>query len=94
MKFSLTRVHVYIQGRVQGVFYRHWTKKLAQRFGIVGWVRNLEDGRVEAIFEGEKGKIEKMIAACKKGPPLAFVSHIDVIKEEATGEFSGFAIKN
>ena len=56
MKSSVIRAHVYIQGRVQGVFYRDWTRKLAQSLGLTGWVRNLEDGRVEAIFEGERKK--------------------------------------
>jgi len=92
MKSSVIRAHVYIQGRVQGVFYRDWTRKLAQSLGLTGWVRNLEDGRVEAIFEGERKKIKEIIDSCKKGPGISSVSHVDVIWEEGTGEFKDFAI--
>lgn len=92
MKSVITRAHVYIQGRVQGVFYRDWTKKLALSLGLTGWVRNLDDGRVEAVFEGEKEKVSKMTQRCKEGPKAAGVSHIDVVWEEGTGEFSDFAI--
>ena len=86
------RAHVYVEGRVQGVFYRDWTVRQAQGLALTGWVRNLEDGRVEAVFEGSKKLLEKMIGKCKEGPPAANVSHIDVIWEKGTDEFSDFGV--
>lgn len=86
------RAHVYIEGRVQGVFFRDWTVRQAHGPALTGWVRNLEDGRVEAVFEGSKGKVKEMVEKCKKGPPLSKVEHIDVIWEKGTGEFSGFGV--
>lgn len=86
------RAHIYIEGNVQGVFYRSWTKKTAQSLNLTGWVKNLEDGRVEVVFEGDKSKIEDMVARCKNGSNLAKVSHIDLIWEEASGELVGFEI--
>lgn len=86
------RAHVFIEGRVQGVFYRDWTRRLAQGLRLTGWVRNLEDGRVEAVFEGSKKNAEEMIKKCKVGPRLAGVKHIDVSWEKATGEFKDFEI--
>lgn len=70
--------HVYISGMVQGVFFRHNTKKQADKLNISGWVRNLSDGRVEAFFEGDKEAVEKMIAWCWEGPTLARVENVEV----------------
>ena len=75
------RVHVFIKGKVQGVFYRDWARTQAQSLGLTGWARNMEDGRVEATFEGKKENVEKMIKKCKEGSPMASVEHIDVIWE-------------
>jgi len=86
------RVHVYMEGRVQGVFYRDWTRNSAKELGLTGWVKNLEDGRVEAVFEGEEKKVEEILAESKKGSRFSKVKHIDVIWEIATGEFSGFSV--
>jgi len=86
------RAHVYIEGRVQGVFFRDWTRRQARELGLTGWVRNIEDGRVEAVFEGPKKLLEKMIGKCQEGPPVANVSHIDVVWEKGTGEFSDFEV--
>lgn len=86
------RAHVYIEGKVQGVFFRDWTVRQAQVFRLKGWVRNMEDGRVEIVAEGEKGKLIKLIGLIKKGPPLAKVEHLDIIWEKATGKFEGFEI--
>jgi len=61
------RAHVYIQGRVQGVNYRGWTRKAAQNLGLTGWVKNLVDGRVEAVFEGPKRYVEEIIKKCRDG---------------------------
>ena len=89
---EFVRAHVYIKGRVQGVFYRDWTSKQAHDLGLTGWVRNMEDGRVEAIFEGPKKKVNEMIEKCNEGTKLAKVAHIDVIWEDTTGEFEGFNV--
>lgn len=87
------RVHVYISGKVQGVFFREYTRKRAQSLGIKGWVRNLRDGRVEAIFEGEKEKVEEMISWCHEGSPYSEVEKVEVKWEEYRGEFNDFEIR-
>ncbi|NPB09948.1 MAG: acylphosphatase [Thermodesulfobacteria bacterium] len=87
------RVHVYISGRVQGVWFRAYTKEQADRLGITGWVRNLPDGRVEAVFEGDEDKIEEMIRWCHVGSPQAKVTHVEVIEEPYRGEFESFEIR-
>jgi acylphosphatase len=86
------RVHIHIYGRVQGVFFRSSTKDRAQTLGIRGWVKNCSDGSVEAVFEGEKDAIEKMIKWCAKGPPGAFVENVDVQWKNHLGEFDRFTI--
>lgn len=86
------RAHVYVQGRVQGVFYRDWTLRQARALGLTGWVKNLSDGKVEAIFEGSKDAVEQIIGKCKEGPKLAKVEHVDVIWESPTSEFSSFGV--
>lgn len=86
------RVHVYISGRVQGVFYRANTRRKADELGIDGWVRNLDDGRVEAVFEGPPEAIESMIEWCHTGSPAAEVSDVAVTEESPTG-LTGFEIK-
>jgi acylphosphatase len=65
------RAHVLAKGRVQGVFFRVTTREEAKKRSIVGWIRNLSDGSVEAIFEGEKGKVKALIDFCRVGPPRA-----------------------
>lgn len=92
MAAARVRAHVFIEGRVQGVFYRVWTRGEAEKLGLTGWVRNLADGRVEAVFEGPKESAEEMIEKCKQGPQIAGVKHLDVIWEDATGEFNNFEI--
>ena len=87
------RAHVFISGRVQGVFFRYETKRLAIRLGVFGWVRNLPDGRVEALFEGERDDVEKMIKFCYRGPPGAIVRDVKVFWEKPTGEFDSFQIR-
>ena len=85
------RAHVFISGLVQGVFFRSSTCGEAQKLGVKGFVRNLPDGRVEAVFEGEKEKVEKIVAWCRKGPPTAWVEKVEVIWEEYKGEFRDFS---
>ena len=84
--------HVFVSGFVQGVFYRSWTEQSARQLGLKGWVRNLPDGRVEAVFEGERQKVEKMVELCRKGPPHAIVENVEVRKEPCCG-FSGFEVR-
>ncbi|PWB52294.1 MAG: acylphosphatase [Candidatus Methanoperedenaceae archaeon] len=90
---GLTRVHVFVSGKVQGVFFRSSTKDMAEELGVSGWVRNLADGRVEALFEGKKEIVEKMIEWCKFGPEMAKVTGVKVISEDYRGEFSGFLLQ-
>jgi len=87
------RAHLYIQGRVQGVFFRGYTREHAQDLGLSGWVKNLRDGRVEALFEGEKTLIEKAITACNIGPPGSRVTGIDIQWEAFVGDQEGFHIR-
>lgn len=87
------RVHIFVSGRVQGVFFRENTRKMADKLGVRGWVRNLADGKVEAVFEGEKDKAEKMINWAKKGPMFAKVNGVEIISEDCKGEFDNFEIK-
>lgn len=86
------RAHLFISGRVQGVFFRDSTRREALKRGITGWVRNLPDGRVEAVFEGDKEMVEDMIQWCHKGPEIAKVIFVKVIWENYMGEFSNFRI--
>lgn len=88
-----TRAHIFVSGRVQGVFYREKTRKTAEKLGVTGWVRNLADGRVEAIFEGDRSSVEKMVDWARKGPIWAKIEALDVIREDHQGEFKGFEIK-
>ncbi len=76
------RAHVFFSGRVQGVFFRAFTKENADRLGINGWVRNLPDGRVEAVFEGPRDKVEKIIYLCRYRHPYARVDEVEIQYEE------------
>jgi acylphosphatase len=86
------RAHVYISGIVQGVFFRSSTVRLARELGLCGWVRNLPDGRVEAVFEGEEEAVKRAVEWCWKGPPDAIVEHVNVIYEPVEGEVD-FAVR-
>lgn len=88
----MKRAHVFISGSVQGVGYRYFVKSNAQKLGITGWVRNSEDGGVEAVFQGDEKAIEQLVAICKKGPMLAEVSHIGFEWEEGEEKRSDFVI--
>lgn len=87
------RAHVWISGRVQAVFFRSYTRTEANLRGINGWVRNLEDGRVEAVFEGDRDSVDEILEFCKKGPEAARVEHIEVKWEKPSGKLRGFEIK-
>ncbi len=86
------RARIIIDGLVQGVFFRREVTDLARRLGITGWVRNLKDGRVEAIAEGVKNRVDQLIRFCRSGPPAARVRHVEVEWLDPTGEFRGFRI--
>lgn len=82
-----------MSGRVQGVFFRATTREEAQKRGVTGWVKNLRDGRVEAVFEGEEEKVKEMIDFCHGGSRAASVEDVEVSWEEYEGEFSDFGIR-
>jgi acylphosphatase len=86
------RYHVHLSGRVQGVCFRANALRAARSLGLTGWVRNLPDDRVEAVFEGEQKDAEAMLAWCRTGTPPARVDHVNVEEESATGGFTGFDI--
>ena len=87
---SLVRAHVYVTGYVQGVFFRHSAAQRASAAGLSGWVKNLPDGRVEAVIEGERNAVERIVEWCKQGPPHATVEAVEVEWEAVSGDFSGF----
>jgi acylphosphatase len=90
---EMKRMHVVISGRVQGVFFRAYTRDTAVREGVRGWVRNVPDGRVEAVFEGDREKVDRMVAWCSEGSPLGQVDHVDAWEEPFSGEFGEFEIR-
>ena len=89
----MKRVHLFVSGRVQGVFFRAHTRDLARRLGLNGFVRNLPDGRVEIVAEGEEEALRELISFAHHGPPLAQVTGLEVRWEDPSGEFSGFSIR-
>lgn len=81
-----------VEGRVQGVFFRAHTQEMAHLLHLKGWVKNRRDGRVEALFEGEKAEVDQMIQWCHRGPAEARVANVQVIWEDYTGEFDDFSV--
>ena len=88
-----SKVQVIISGRVQGVWFRANTKNKAEQLGITGWVRNTNDGKVEALFEGEDDNIKEMIEWCKHGPTMAKVTDVRVKRNPDQDECNSFSIK-
>jgi acylphosphatase len=88
----VTRVRVQVRGRVQGVFFRAEARARAESLGVAGWIRNLQDGSVEAVFEGEDERVESMVGWCRRGPTGAEVEAVDVEHEEPVGEM-GFRVR-
>jgi acylphosphatase len=87
-----TRAHVFVSGMVQGVFFRSETRREARNHGVNGWVRNLPDDRVEAVFEGEEQNVKKLLEFCRLGPPGSKVTNTQVTWESYSGEFRDFEI--
>ena len=83
---SEARAWAVIRGRVQGVFFRAETRDRARSLGLSGWVRNAPDGSVEAVFEGDRERIESILDWCRRGPGLAEVDGLDIAWEEPRGE--------
>ncbi len=92
MQDSEERAHVYISGNVQGVFFRDSTRQKAEELGLVGWVKNMPDGRVEAVFEGPSSAVQEMLDWCKEGPSQATVEDIDAEHEEPE-ELTSFEVR-
>jgi acylphosphatase len=88
----MTRAHVRIRGRVQGVFFRAEARVRAESLGLAGWIRNAPDGNVEAVFEGDEERVQSMVDWCRRGPSGASVDDVEVELEEPTGE-TGFSVR-
>jgi acylphosphatase len=84
------RAHVFVSGRVQGVFFRQKTKQQAESLGVTGWVRNLPGDRVEAVFEGDEAAVKALVEYCHHGPSSARVTGFDVTWEPYLGEYNDF----
>lgn len=84
--------HVFVSGHVQGVFFRESARQEAERLGVSGWVRNLPDGRVEAVFEGDADAVKRMAEWCAKGPPAARVDNVSVGYERPQSA-TGFEVR-
>ena len=87
------RAHVWVSGRVQMVFFRGSAQHVARERGLAGWVRNLPDGRVEAVFEGASAAVQALLDWCHHGPPHAVVEHVEVRWEPPQAEPPGFRVR-
>jgi acylphosphatase len=90
---DVVRARVFIAGRVQGVGFRAAARDQARRAKVQGWVRNLSDGRVEAVFEGSNGAVRRLVSWCYSGPPSANVERVEVQWEAYTGKENIFSIE-
>jgi acylphosphatase len=86
------RAHVIVEGRVQGVLFRHYTQETAFRLDLKGWVKNRRDGTVEALFEGDKDKVDQIIQWCHHGPSGARVNNVHVTWERFAGDCDDFSV--
>ncbi len=86
------RVHCFVSGRVQGVWYRKSAQQTAQSLGLSGWVRNLDDGRVEFVAEGTADKVDALLAWAAEGPPGAQVGNVATEAEDPTGRNGDFDV--
>jgi acylphosphatase len=87
------RAHVFVAGQVQGVFFRDSTRERAEQLDLAGWVKNLPDGRVEAVFEGSPERVREMIQWCEQGPPHAAVEEVDSEFEASKGDLERFEVR-
>ena len=87
------RRHVIVSGRVQGVFFRDSTQREAHRLGVAGWVRNVDDGTVEAVFEGDSSAVESMLDFCGRGPERARVDRVAVDADQPLEGLQGFDVR-
>jgi acylphosphatase len=87
------RAHVFVAGQVQGVFFRDSTRERAEQLGLAGWVKNLPDGRVEAVFEGSPERVREMIQWCEQGPPHAAVVKVESEFEASKGDLERFEVR-
>ena len=87
------RRHVWISGRVQGVWFRESTRRLARELGVSGWVRNLPDGRVEAVFEGDEACVSRLVEFVRRGPPHARVAGVEIVEEKPADAAGGFEVR-
>jgi len=91
---KMLRAHVRVTGKVQGVYYRGHARNRANRLAVTGWIRNLPDGSVEAVFEGNEPSVRAMLDWCRSGSPRAVVDRVDLVWEPYTGEFDRFSVKD
>lgn len=89
----MTRVHLVVHGRVQGVYFRQSSQEEAQRLGLRGWVRNRRDGTVEAVAEGPQERVDAFVAWCHRGPPMASVTRVESAREEPASLPEGFHVR-
>ena len=85
--------HVVIEGKVQGVFFRANMQRVARSLDLAGWVRNMPDGRVEAVLEGAENNMAAMLDWCRQGPPYAVVRQVEVTEEPYSGDYRDFSIR-
>lgn len=88
-----SEVRVVVSGRVQGVFFRASTRDVAVRFGVRGYVRNLPDGRVEAVLQGDRAAVEKVVAFMREGPPGAHVAEADIEWRAPSDAWDDFLVR-
>lgn len=88
----MQRLHLFISGQVQGVYFRESARRQAADYNVMGWARNLPDGRVEIVAEGTEYAVGMLAKWCQTGPERARVRHVEVLSEPATGEFSSFEV--
>ena len=89
---SQKRVHIFVKGKVQGVYFRQGMKDIAEKKNVTGWVRNLQDKRVEAVLEGNDTDVNSVISWSHTGPPNAVVDDVEIMNENYVGKFSKFEI--
>jgi acylphosphatase len=88
------RVHAVVQGRVQGVGFRHFTRQTGRRLGLAGWVRNERDGSVTVVAEGPRHDLEALLADLRRGPSAASVDEVDALWREPAGDLDGFSVRH